>query len=40
MFRFPYVWSVLIIGQKALERFIREIYFKQMHSVRNNANFT
>lgn len=39
MFRFPYVWSVLIIGEKALERFIREIYFKQICSVRNNVNF-
>lgn len=39
MFRFPYVWSVLILRQKALERFIREIYFKQIRSLRNNANF-
>lgn len=39
MFRFPSVWSILIIGQKALERFIRERYFKQIHSVRNNAKF-
>lgn len=40
MFRFPYVWSVLIIGQKTLERFSREIYFKEIHSIRNNANFS
>lgn len=38
MFRFPYVWSVLILGQKALERFIGEIYFKQICYIRNNAN--
>lgn len=28
-----------ILGQKALEGFIREIYFKQIHSRRNNAHF-
>lgn len=39
MFRFPYVWSVLMLKQKGLERFIREIYFKQIRSIRNNANF-